>query len=366
MPLFLIRILELFESARAAVHRRLGRWVRLLPWASLAYGLVSGVTITRDYEHSTALVRYMVTLVVASILLRWWLGLKDREAPGLLGRVGVFRELLARHTLVADLGLGITQYAVQYIGMFCLPMLFMAEAWWTFSLTILIVASTLWDGWWERLAKHFWYLAAVRATSAVLAGSFAFAVIFPRQLAYFHPALALLAVLATIPWHRVADGRTPLRAELAPLAAALGIVLIQVSVDAWLRVPLLSVWLKKPEIGLNIRARQLQEPWGRDLPRARLSQALAAGDNVCCVSPVVSPSGVLARVVHEWRADDRVIDRITLPEVRGGGGAEGKEPAFRTFSCKKHLPPPATVGTIECLVYLEPAIFLGRVRVKLH
>ncbi len=365
MPLFLLRLLTLLETARQELYRRLGPWVRLLPWLSLAYGLASGILITRDYEHSTTLVRYLLTLVLGSILLRWWLGLEHREPPRLVRQLGLFRHLRERHALVADFGSGLTQYAVQYIGMFCLPLLFFAEAWWTFLLTVLVVGSTLWDAWWERLSRQFWYLALVRAVSAVLSGSFAFAVLFPRHLEAFHPALALAAMLAVVPWHRLADRRLPRRRELAPLALVLALALVQACLDSWLRVPLLSVWLKKPGLGADVVEHELREPWAGEVTRGRLSQILAGGEAVCCVSPVMSPSGVLARVVHEWRADDRVIDRIVLPEVRGGGGPKGTQ-AFRTFSCKKNLPPVASMAALECRVFLEPGIFLGRVRLKLR
>jgi hypothetical protein len=365
MPLFLVQLLMLLERGRAELHRRLGRWVRLLPWLSLAYGLASGIMITRDYEHSSALVRYLVTLVLASILLRWWLSLRGGEAPALARRFGLVRHLWERHALVADFGSGLTQYAVQYIGMFCLPLLFFAEAWWTFLLTLGVVASTLWDDWWERLSRQFAYLALVRAVSGVLAASFAFAVLFPRQLAHFHQTLALTGLAAVLPWHLVPERRLPRRAELAPLAVAGLLVLVQACLDAWLRVPLLSVWLKNPAGGAVVEGRELKEPWAGEVSRTRLSQALARGEEVCCVTPVMSPSGVFARVVHEWRADGRVIDRIVLPEVRGGGGPKGTQ-AFRTFSCKAHLPPVASMAAIDCVTYLEPGIFLGRVRLKLR
>ncbi len=361
----LIRAFVLLEKARAELRRRLGRRAYLLPWLSFAYGIVSGVTITRDFAHSSSLVRWFVTLIVVSIALRAFTYVQREELGAKLGeRFGVVRHLLDRPALIQGLGSGLTQYSVQYIGMFCLPLLFFAQAWWTFGLTLLVVGTTLWDSWWDRLAPRFWYLALIRAVSAVLAASFTFAVLLPRQLAWFHPLCAAAAAAAVLPWHRLSSRTRPERRELLPFLVVSALAVYQASTDAWLRVPLLSVWLKAPQMGVGIDHRKLREPWHAEVSRERLSLALSLGQDVCCITPVVSPSGVLAKVIHEWRADGRIIDRISLPEIRGGGGPDGLAP-FRTFSCKKHLPPPSRTGLLECLVYLEPAIYLGRVRLVL-
>lgn len=351
-------LVKLFHAAKDVRERalaKLGRGARALPWLSLVYGIVSGVYLTRDYAHSTQLLFYLALAVVVQGSLRLALFVAERRA----GHLALVQNLAQRPDLVQGLALGAQQYAVQYILMYCIPLLFVARAWVTFGLAVLAVATTLWDTWWLKLARNPLYTSAMRTLAATLAASFAFAVVFPARLSAFYPTLGAVAVLAAVPWDELRRKRLRIGfLPFLPAVVVLAAVGVQVKADHWLRFPLLSVGLRGAGLGVGIQDRELVERLPRSVPRARFAELALRGDELCCLTPIVSPSGLTAPVTHEWRFDGLVGDRINLPPVRGRGDAG----SFRTFSCKKHLPTPATLREVECIVLLDGTIRIGHTR----
>ncbi len=355
-----LRLIERLEALWAALARRLGRGVVALSFLSMVWGLASGFTITRDYAHSSRLVGYLAALVVVSTLFRIWLeyARRRRDVPR---QSGLTDALLSKPHVVEGMVVTVTQYCIQYIMMFCIPLLFLAGAWVTLGFAVVVVASSLVDRWWFRLSRKSWYTGLVRSFSAVVACSFAFAVYFPKWLDVYYPVLGAVAMFSILPWDLLIERRVPRLSHFLPCLVILLVVLVQIGLGSWVRVPLLSVWLKKPTIGTGLAERRLADAWGAKTPRRKLSEALAGGLDVCCLTPVVSPSGVASTVTHEWWVDDKRIDRIVLPAVRGhDDGAQ----AFRTFSCKKNLPPPGSIHRLGCRVLLDDQIYLGRVDVS--
>jgi hypothetical protein len=242
--------------------------------------------------------------------------------------------------------------------MFCLPLLFFAQAWICLGFAAALAVISLVDPWWSYFAKRPLCMAAARSFSAVLAASFCFAIFFPTYLGYFYPCLAVVAGVSSLPWNLLLDRRRRVFSDWLPCLTIGFLALVSAQAGVYLRVPLLSVWLKDSGFGLGVRDHQLVSPWHKKEPRVRLLLALATDEGVCCFTPVVSPSGVNVPVSHEWAIDGRVIDRIQLSAIRGVGKAEGK--AFRTFSCKHHLSGSDTAHTLSCRVFLDGGIYLGR------
>lgn len=353
----LLRGLERATRIRDELNRRLGRAAKLLPWLSLGYGIASGVSITRDYQHSRSLLAYMGGLVAVSIALRAWGRVAARGVDALPAHRKIVRELVARNTMVSDLGTNALQWCVQYILMFCIPLLFFAKAWITGGIAVLAVGSSLWDKWYEGFSGRPWYAASMRGVCATLTMSFAFAVVFPKWLAWFYPALGAVAVLAVLPWDAALAWRRPRWPEITPVLVVGTIVYAQATMDLWIRVPLLSVWLRHPALGTGIEDRTLKLAWGDSTSTRAVKDALARGEEFCCLTPVMSPGGVEASVVHEWWLDGKMVERIKLPPIR----SKGDKGAFRTYSCKKHLPGIDKATRVACRAFLDDAIYLGTV-----
>lgn len=315
----------------------------------MLWGLSSAFTITRDYAHSSRLVAYLSALVLVSIVFRVWVE-RARRRGIVIKKAYVYEGMVVT----------VTQYCIQYIMMFCIPLLFLAKAWVTLAVAVVVVASSLVDRWWFRLSRKPWYTGVVRSFSAVIATSFAFAVYFPRFLHLYYPVLGAVAVLSILPWDLAIARQRPKFRHFLPCVCVVVVVVTQATLGSWIRVPLLSVWVNKPVIGTGPESRSLADSWPRKTSQSKLTAAEAQGLDVCCLTPVVSPSGVKSPVTHEWLVNDQVIDRIELPAVRGAGdGTAG----FRTFSCKHHLPPPQSIHRLTCRVLLE-GIYLGRAEVN--
>ena len=354
---------HLIAAAKAFWLRRSSQVMLVFSLLSMVWGIISGIMLTRDYAQSTRLLGYMALFLAQSALFRLWLEYarraEQRSAVASAkseGRLLTF--MLERPALVEGAALFVTQVAVQYIVMFCLPLLFFAQAWICLGFAAALAVISLVDPWWSYFAKRPLCMAAARSFSAVLAASFCFAIFFPTYLGYFYPCLAVVAGVSSLPWNLLLDRRRRVFSDWLPCLTIGFLALVSAQAGVYLRVPLLSVWLKDSGFGLGVRDHQLVSPWHKKEPRVRLLLALATDEGVCCFTPVVSPSGVNVPVSHEWAIDGRVIDRIQLSAIRGVGKAEGK--AFRTFSCKHHLSGSDTAHTLSCRVFLDGGIYLGR------
>jgi len=343
-------------------------WV--LTGLSFLWGLVSGILLKRDYEHSRALLSYLGLFVLISVIFRVFVAYEARlaaraEAPP-KGLRGLLVKKPALVSGVANFG---TQYAAQYITMFCIPLLFLARAWFSLGLTVVLAAISLVDPWWNKVAKLSWCMAIIRAFSAVIAVAFAFPVLMPENLQYFYPVLAATAVVATLPWDLVMGWHRRRWYHAGPPLLAVSLIVAETMMHSRLRLPLLSIWLRDQAIGVEISAYKLREAWNRDEDHAKLMTAWDAGQSICCYTPIVSPSGVAAVVTHEWLINDQVVDRIALsairsPEPNAQGVRQHNERGFRTYSCKKHMLNPMAVRALTCRVYLDADLFVGETHVR--
>lgn len=340
---------------------RANAWV--LPWASLTWGLASGVMISRDYQRSGRLVAFTFALVVFSAALSLWFQW-EKKAVLKADSLGKFAQKVQNKAGIIEwLGITATQLYVQYILMFCLPLLFFAKAFWCFSLTILCVGSTLWDPWWVKLVKHGWYRASVRSWSMCLATSFLFPLFFARFLEHYYWAMAFLALAITFPYPTLFRPRSQSVFDVLPCAVIIVLIATMASGRVLPRFPLLAVWLKDPQMAFSddSGASFSDPPIESPLARSILRGELAAGLALCCITPVVAPGTLNVQVFHEWTVDGVFLERIALPEIKGST----LEASFRTYSCKRNFPALEKAKKLGCRTFLQGNVEIGQVETTL-
>lgn len=351
-----------FQARARALFARYGHF---LPWISLAWGLLSGMLIGRDYENATRLALFTFGLVIFTLLLNLWFLWRSRTAANMDKASPFAKRIYARGKLIEWFGVTATQIYVQYILMFCLPLLVLAQAWITFSITLGCLASTLWDPWWQKLFKGSWYRACILCWGTLLAVAFLYPLFFPGWLGIYYRALGFIAFLFLVPWHRfrararLRDGRLDRKLSVVDfvpvlmLACAAGIHTV---VPALPPFPLLSVRLDKPHFTYVANEAKAPQMLSRVESAARVAELLSTGQTLCCVTPVIAPDTIRVPLVHEWMVNGSLLERITLPKIRGSR----RSSSYRTFSCKSHFGENVVIESIECAVYLGGDIYLGR------
>lgn len=362
---------EKIDKIRTRIRQRLGPWMIIFPLLSTAWGITSGITVSRDYNKSGYLLGYLAALVLLSVLMRFWLDRRaftGTEAPQLPAppqsrKARIATSLRKNPKLIEIPTLQATQYCAQYIVTFSLPLLFTARAWLTLGLVTALAATTLWDKWWNALCQRAWYRSVIRLVSTVLAVSFVFPVFFPRDLSWFHPVLAALALASVLPWDVLSRQRRIVSKDLAPVTFLAAMILLQVAIGPAAWFPLLSVWIKAPAMGFGMDHRILSERMDSPVTNTRLEAALTSPSGLCCFTPVKGPLGISSPLVHEWRVNGHLVDTIHLPPVHGTGTHPTE---FRTYSCKRFFPQREKIRTISCLAFLEGHHLLSEVEIAVE
>ncbi len=357
------------ERIRKIQEQHGNRISLVLTGLSFLWGLISGILLKRDYEHSRALLSYLGLFVLISVIFRIFVEYEARLAAKEREPKGLRRLLVKRPSLVSGAANFGTQYAAQYITMFCIPLLSLAGAWITLALTLLIAVISLVDPWWNKVSMLPWCMSLIRTFSSVIAVAFAFPVLMPAYLEYFYQVLAATALLTSLPWDLLMGWQRRRLQHLLPPAVVLSLIIAEVFMHSRLRLPLLSIWLKDQAIGVDISSYKLGEIWTKEEDRSKLLAATNEGHGICCYTPIVSPSGVEAIVSHEWLINDQVVDRISLspirsPEPNSQGVKVHNERGFRTYSCKKHVADPSSVKELTCRIYLGEGLFVGETSVR--
>jgi hypothetical protein len=362
---------------RRILEQRFGRFSFIFPLLSLVWGIISAFFLARDYAHSQYLAISLGALTFFSIFLKLWFhGLGHRWEASWFQRLASSQKLgahnflrwlmsyVAKQETVESMALLVNQTCIQYMTMFCIPLLYAAESWGTLGMTMIVGATSLWDRWWERLAKRPWYMAIVRGCGALLAISYAFPVLFPEAFSYFYPVMATATFIAVLPWSCFFPYRTPTIQEASIVGIVVGAIMIQFFLGEWIRVPVLSVWVHRPALGLEVSEARLGERWPRKISSVRLEKALENKIQICCLTPVVSPSGMMATIAHEWLIDGQRIDYVPLGRIRSTDKTEVSP--YRTYSCKQNFPRSRGISRIECRVYLDDTVDIGGASVSVR
>ena len=332
-----------------------------LPWLSLAWGVVSGLLISRDNAHTLRFLIFSAALLLFSGLVSLWFLWRERLNAQNLTPQGRLSALLhARAGLVEWVVLTGTQIYAQYLFMFSLPLLFFAESWLVLGITFCCVASSLWDPWWVRLVKSEWYRTAIRIVALLLAASFMFALFLSPYLRFYPVFLSVVALATGYPWHLGLPSQSSRFKNYLPFLSVVVLVVAPFLFFAHVPMPLLAVWIQDGRFAQGLDPKNLESRVKSPLARLELKQILSADGQLCCVSPVVAPQGFEAELSQEWYVDGRKIDTIELPPIRGSAG----EHSFRTYSCKRNLIKMDDWSEIKCVTVLGKTLALGEVRLS--
>ncbi len=312
----------------------------------LAFGIYSVVSMERNFHNASRLAAYVVLIVPAflcfHLALLWYDRLEARS------------QVRRRHRILRTVSRSAPQNLIQYVLAYCLPFFSKSQAWPYQAVTMILLASTLWEPLWTRLFQWWAYRRVLQAWSLVCAGSFLFPFFWPHDLTWFYGALACAGALPFIPVRRQKHH------VLGAFVGILIIVSITLGLPSHWRFPVLSIWIQKPKYEWDTSQKDLEHAQlGDEIGVGELAQGLASGHELCCVAPVVAPPKFQEKLSQEWLIDHQLIERRELPTAISGNLDQH---AFRSFYCKRNFPALRAGQTLHCRLYLPSDIALGDVR----
>ncbi len=306
---------------------RLGLVRRMVPWVSLALGVVSALTMSREPERAP---------LIAVAAAGGWLLLCALE---LLNDVAS-RTLAARAARTgATLG---SQSMLQLCLFFSLPFFARASAmpahWLFVALLAVAAAVTLWTPLSAALIKHRLAGAALQAI-ATFAG---LDCVLPLVGLSNRTGLFVAIVWTAFGLPLLALARRS--SLLAPLIVATLLMAAYVLGAAGF-VPPAPLRFAGGEMGTRVVDRRVVDP---------TTSLAELPDQLACVSAIAAPRGLRDRLVHVWRVDGALRASVPL-EIRGG-----RTQGFRTWSTKHGI----VAGKWTCTVETESGQLLGRLAVQ--
>ncbi len=309
----------------------------------LAYGIYSVFSMERDFQHTMRLTIFLMALVPVFLFLN------------LVGKIATRHEQQGKSSprLKAAnwLSQWLTQNMTQYILMFCLPFFMISQHWVYLAITFVLLATTLWDGWWKKLLAITLYRQLLRLWSVLCATSFLFPFLWPKHLMEFYWGLAAAAAFTLLPTRL--DRPHLISSAILQILTLINLLLLPPA----FRFPILSVWLDKPHFAIN---EDQKERGVTSLPTrwslASFTGSLREGSSVCCVAPIVAPPGVRERVTQEWTIDGELIEK---PQLRSIIQGSEKQKGFHSFFCKHNFPAMNAQHGLRCRLSLQDSIFLG-------
>ncbi|WP_084155730.1 DUF5924 family protein [Halomonas halocynthiae] len=299
--------------ARLSVYWR--RWGWLWPPAAFASGMASFFLVERQQWLGVALALGMLLawglLLGEGVIIQW---LKRRGYPSLpTGTTSFIAQLIHQETLF-----------------FCLPFLLATTVWssgqalFTSAMIVLALLSII-DPLYYRLASHRWLYF------------------------FFHAQCVFLVALVTLPTLLHLNTQQSMLLALAAMIIVSLPSLMQlrslVSRQKWLSMlaalPLLAVlaWLGRgwvPPASLWLSASALSPAFDTSTrtPRGeiRLSPKVLNTNGLFAYTAIHAPRGLREEVVHEWRHNGKLIERIPL-EIHGG-----REEGYRAWTHKLNFP----------------------------
>ncbi len=309
--------------------RRVQGAKRLLPWLSLAAGVVSAFLMERSPRSSV--------LVVGAALAGWvyvfLLALvTPEEGDGKGERFARFLVTWAAQTLA------------QQCLFFVLPFYVLSSSFvlghGLFLLVFIgVCAGTLWDPFYDGLAQSM----PARVGLQVFVAFVSIAAVLPVLGVPGWLSLVLASTVSALGLPALVAVSSPkekrgVRAGLALVLSVGGFVALAF-VGAPAVLPPAPLRLMDGGLGTGMEEHEL------------VGQADAfAQTPLFCASAVSAPRGLSDGLVHVWRHDGKVTDRIPLT-IRGG-----RDAGFRTYSKKERLAP----GKISCTVETGSGQVLGR------
>ena len=334
--------MELGALRRRAVDRwpRL-RWVETwgVSVGSLALGISTLFVFRRGLPH--------VGYIVGYLLLLWLIFAALTELRSALVARG-------RERVV-----GVGEYAIQTLDhgllLFVLPAYYAATTLSSVNaLFLAVVAGTAFltaiDPWYRGLVgSRPWLVHAIMAFSLFAALNVALPLVGVKPIAALESS-AVLAALGLAPAFR-RDGAIAWRGALvravcfAVLAAGL----------AWYGrafVPPAPLFVSRAVAARTVQNLEPVDPIRGSVPAA----TVAAWGEITAYTAVYAPTGLRQEIAHVWRKDGRVIARIRLSPVRGGGTG-----GFRTWSHRTGFKPPIA-GRYRVDVVTASDQLIGRLR----
>lgn len=323
---------------------RIKKFQKYLPWGSLAIGIVSGLSMAKDFDHVAHFSIYfsgaVVILFLAGIVFK----------PSATASAHKYTEFVV---------LLLAQSCVQYLIFYSIPLLYFSSSWFCLLLTLGFATVSLWDPWWESLTKLVLFRRLLRAWTTLLGVSFLWGVFFNGALNFYYFFLCVVCFAVCYPYGQIRLVHFRDKAlNLLPMALALIFCVWQFTSDSEDKMPLLSVWVEDAEIGFTTGGRKVAEPLPRGFDRENFALQIQNGKQVCCQTPIVAPLGLRSPVTHVWKVNGAVVDTIELPSISGNAS---REHAYRTHSCKANFGDVAQLESLSCAAYLGNHIFVGKI-----
>ena len=308
----------------ALLKRRVLRWVvwlRRHPGLIAAFGFVSGLLSFLLVERHEGVARLMAVAMLAS----WVLLVVERAlSKAVSARFGFgLSPMLVRY---------LTQFTHQESLFFALPFFVASTSWnsgqavFTGALGLMALVAILDPVYFGRLATRRWLFLGYHTLTlfALLL------VVFPLVLQV--PAMAsyqlALAVAVVLSFPTLAGAISVPRWWRGLLVLAL---LVALGAAGWLaRLWVPPATLRLTQVALTSVVDEAQRAPAESLRTIEASRLLA--DGLYAYTAIHAPLGLSEKVVHVWRHEGRVVDRIEL-EV-SGGRAEG----YRAWTRKRNFP----------------------------
>jgi hypothetical protein len=328
------------DRGRKLIER--GRAV--LPWASFAFGLATGVVMDRRPENAT---------VVAISACAGWFVVSGVLVVGKLITDRLKKRRALAEKLVAFSHFSGMQSITQLCIFFAFPFyLHAASLRIDHALFLLLLAGagfvSLWDPLYQAVLERPWARAPVQAfaTFAGLNCVLPILGLSNRVSLYLAAFVTVIGspVIASF-GRRLREGAS--RALILQLSAALVIPSL-ILIGASSAVPPAPLGLSEAAIGTRIEEKTLVDP----------TQSFAEiPPQIACFTAIRAPRGLRDQLFHVWRQDGEEVDRVPL-EVVGG-----REAGYRTWSIKKKLGKEPR-GKWACVVETATGQVLGGARAR--
>lgn len=319
--------------------QRVQKLEHLLPWFSLATGVVGAVWMDRS-ESSGALMASVGSAASWLVLVVLSLSFRPRAAGG-ADSTGALHKLVRFSSTTAS------QSLVQLALFFSGPFYIEAFVWTPLealfgALFIVTCVVSLWDPLCNRVLLHPLLGPLLLAFSSFVAWNVTLPMLgVPQRTSVW---LAAGAVAVAIPLVNVAYGQ---KRRLGSLAAGLSIPAL-LALGGVRALPPAPLGVVSAGIGTRIVERELVDP------QQRLASAPAM---LVCWTAIRAPHGLADKLVHVWRHDGAIAAEIAL-DVRGGRRA-----GFRTWS---RLPlPRGARGTYRCDVLTALGQTVGGAKIEI-